>query len=116
MQAVEPADPVDSAFQTQRKLPISQIFACDIICAKPAISTAQIQCNDDRGSPPMSGDDAREVDHLIETDPRILELVHKELNQEYLRLMSRALQMSRTTQPGATPPQATPPNSSEKSN
>ena len=64
----------------------------------------------------MSGDDATEIDHLIETDSRILELVHKELNQEYLRLMSRALQMSRNTQSGATAPQATAPNASEKSN
>jgi len=64
----------------------------------------------------MSGDDAAAIDHLIETDPRILELVHKELNQEYLRLMSRALQMSRNTQSGATAPQVATPNSSKKSN
>ena len=64
----------------------------------------------------MSGDDATTIDHLIETDSRILELVYKELNQEYLRLMSRALQMSRNTQSAATAPPATAPNSSEKSN
>ena len=64
----------------------------------------------------MSGDDATAIDHLIETDSKVLELVHKELNQEYLRLMSRALQMSRNTQSGATAAQATAPNSSEKSN
>ena len=64
----------------------------------------------------MSGDDATAIDHLIETDSRILELVHKELNQEYLRLMSRALQMSRTTPSGGTAAQATAPNSNEKSN
>jgi hypothetical protein len=64
----------------------------------------------------MSGDDATAIDHLIETDSRILELVHKELNQEYLRLMSRALQMSRNTRSAATAPRATAPNSSEKSN
>jgi len=64
----------------------------------------------------MSGDDATEIDHLIETDSRILELVHKELNQEYLRLMSRALQMSRNTQSAGTPSHAAAPNSSEKSN
>jgi hypothetical protein len=64
----------------------------------------------------MSGDDATEIDHLIETDSRILEQVHKDLNQEYLRLMSRALQMSRNTQSGGTAPEATAANSSEKSN
>lgn len=62
----------------------------------------------------MSGDDATAIDHLIETDSRILELVHKELNQEYLRLMSRALQMSRNTQSGGTVTQT--PNLNEKSN
>lgn len=60
----------------------------------------------------MSGDDATAIDHLIETDSRILELVHRELNQEYLRLMSRALQMSRTAPSGGTAAQ----NFNEKSN
>jgi hypothetical protein len=63
----------------------------------------------------MSGDDATEVDLLIETDSRILDQVHKDLNQEYLRLMSRALQMSRSTKSGGTASQVTAPNSSEKS-
>jgi len=62
----------------------------------------------------MSGNDATAIDHLIESDPRILELVHRELNQEYLRLMSRALQMSRNAQSGAAAAQAL--NSGEKSN
>ena len=64
----------------------------------------------------MSGDDATEIEHLLETDSRILDQVHKDLNQEYLRLMSRALQMSRNTQSGGTAPQGTAPNSSAKSN
>ena len=64
----------------------------------------------------MSGDDATEIDHLIETDSRILELVHKELNQEYLRLMSRALQMSRGAQSSGPTSEVTAQNSSEKSN
>ena len=31
---------------------------------------------------------------LVETDPRILELVQKELSQEYLRLMTRSMRAS----------------------
>jgi hypothetical protein len=64
----------------------------------------------------MSGDDATEVDLLIETDSRILDQVRKDLNQEYLRLMSRALQMSRGAQPGGPVSQAAAQNLSEKSN
>lgn len=64
----------------------------------------------------MSGDDATEVDHLIETDSRILDQVRKDLNQEYLRLMSRALQVSRNAQSGAAASEAAPPDLSEKSN
>jgi hypothetical protein len=40
-----------------------------------------------------------EADDLVETDPAILEQVRKDLNQEYVRLMSRALQTAR--QPAA---------------
>jgi hypothetical protein len=42
--------------------------------------------------PAMSARQAIEVDDLIETDPAILDQVRKDLNQEYVRLMSRALQ------------------------
>jgi hypothetical protein len=31
---------------------------------------------------------------LVETDPRILEMVQKELSQEYLRLMTRSMRAS----------------------
>src|SRR5689334_270900 len=94
--------------------PFSQTFACHVICAKRSISTMAFSGT--QRIRLMSGDDAAAIDHLIETDPRILELVHKELNQEYLRLMSRALQMVRNTQAAATAPQAAASNPSEKSN
>jgi hypothetical protein len=64
----------------------------------------------------MSGNDATKVDLLIETDSRILNQVRKDLNQEYLRLMSRALQVSRGAQSGGTAAQVAAPNLSEKSN
>ena len=35
---------------------------------------------------------AQDDDLLVETDSKIVELVQKELTQEYLRLISRALQ------------------------
>jgi hypothetical protein len=60
----------------------------------------------------MSNSAAAEIDLLIETDERILEQVRKDLNQEYVRLMSRALQAGR--QPGQATPQAMP-NSGEQS-
>jgi hypothetical protein len=62
----------------------------------------------------MSGDDA-EVDRLIETDSSILDQIRKDLNQEYLRLMSRALQTSRGTQSGGPVSQEAQ-NFNEKSN
>jgi hypothetical protein len=96
--------------------PFPQIFACDVICAKAAISMTASSAIATEDPPAMSGDDATEVDHLIETDSRILDQVRKDLNQEYLRLMSRALQMSRDTQSGGPASQATAKNLSEKSN
>jgi hypothetical protein len=63
--------------------------------------------------PAMSGSDATEVDFLIETDSRILDQVRKDLNQEYVRLMSRALQAGRGPEQGGAASH-TAPNSSEK--
>jgi hypothetical protein len=47
----------------------------------------------------MPAGKALEADDLIETDPAILEQVRKDLNQEYVRLMSRALQTARQPAP-----------------
>jgi hypothetical protein len=97
-------------------LPFFQIFACDVICAKPAISATAFSGTAKEDPAAMSGNDATEVDLLIETDSRILDQVRKDLNQEYLRLMSRALQVSRGAQSGGTAAQVAAPHLSEKSN
>jgi hypothetical protein len=65
--------------------------------------------------PTMSAKRTLEADDLIETDPAILDRVRKDLNQEYLRLMSRALQTALGSKQGAGTSQAAVPNSSEKS-
>ena len=57
---------------------------------------------------------ALEADDLIETDPAILDQVRKDLNQEYVRLMSRALQTARRSASGDTPSPAATSNSNEK--
>ena len=63
----------------------------------------------------MSARQALEVDDLIETDPVILDQVQKDLNQEYVRLMSRALQTALGSKPGDGASQAAVRNSNEKS-
>ena len=63
----------------------------------------------------MSARRALEADDLIETDPAILDQVRKDLNQEYVRLMSRALQAARRPPSGEGASQAATPNSNEKS-
>jgi hypothetical protein len=63
----------------------------------------------------MSARRALEADDLIETDPEILEQVRKDLNQEYVRLMSRALQAARRPASGEAAAQTATPNSNEKS-
>jgi len=63
----------------------------------------------------MSAKRALEADDLIETDPAILDQVRKDLNQEYVRLMSRALQTALGSKQGAGTSQAAVPNSNEKS-
>jgi hypothetical protein len=39
-----------------------------------------------------------DADLLVENDSRILEMVRKDLSQEYLRLVTRAMQASANTQ------------------
>jgi hypothetical protein len=63
----------------------------------------------DQGLPTMSARRALEADDLIETDPQILDQVRKDLNQEYVRLMSRALQAARRPAAG----EAASPHSNE---
>jgi hypothetical protein len=63
--------------------------------------------------PAMSDRTAAEVDLLIETDSRILDQVRKDLTQEYLRIMSQALQVSRGPGSAGAATPATTPNSSE---
>ena len=63
----------------------------------------------------MSARQALEADDLIETDPAILEQVRKDLNQEYVRLMSRALQAARRPASGDEASQTATPNSNEQS-
>ena len=63
----------------------------------------------------MSARQAMEVDELIETDVGILDQVRKDLNQEYVRLMSRALQAARRPEPDQGASQAATPNSNERS-
>jgi hypothetical protein len=63
--------------------------------------------------PAMSNRATAEVDLLIETDSRILDQVRKDLTQEYLRIMSQALQVSRRSEPGEATTPAAIPNSSE---
>ena len=63
----------------------------------------------------MSARRALEADDLIETDPAILDRVRKDLNQEYLRLMSRALQTALGSKQGEGTSQAAVPDSNEKS-
>jgi hypothetical protein len=50
----------------------------------------------DQPSVPNSGD--ADADLLVENDSRILELVRKDLSQEYLRLMTRAIQANASVQ------------------
>ena len=50
----------------------------------------------DQPSVPNSGD--ADADLLVENDSRILELVRKDLSQEYLRLVTRAMQASASMQ------------------
>jgi hypothetical protein len=63
--------------------------------------------------PAMSSTETTEVDFLIETDSRILDQVRKDLNQEYVRLMSRALQAGRGPEQGGAASRAAP-DSGEK--
>ena len=63
----------------------------------------------------MSARRALEADDLIETDPAILDQVRKDLNQEYVRLMSRALQAARRPASGEGASQTATSNSNEKS-
>jgi hypothetical protein len=50
----------------------------------------------DQPSAPNSG--RADADLLVEKDSRILELVRKDLSQEYLRLVTRAMQASASAQ------------------
>jgi hypothetical protein len=50
----------------------------------------------DQPSVPDSGD--ADADLLVENDSRILELVRKDLSQEYLRLVTRAIQANASVQ------------------
>jgi hypothetical protein len=50
----------------------------------------------DQPSVPNSGD--ADPDLLVERDSRILELVRKDLSQEYLRLVTRAIQANASEQ------------------
>jgi hypothetical protein len=63
----------------------------------------------------MSARRALEADDLIETDPVILDQVRKDLNQEYVRLMSRALQTALRSKQGEGTPEAATPDSNEES-
>jgi hypothetical protein len=63
----------------------------------------------------MPAGHALEVEDLIETDARILDQVRKDLNQEYVRLMSRALQAARRPEPGEGTSKPATPGSSDKS-
>ncbi len=63
----------------------------------------------------MPAGQALEVEDLIETDVGILDQVRKDLNQEYVRLMSRALQAARSPEPGEGASKTATPGSNDKS-
>jgi hypothetical protein len=56
--------------------------------------------------PATTHNDATDVDLLVETDSKVLDMVRKDLSQEYLRLVTRAMQENLRSKSGGSASQA----------